>query len=716
MPGFSIHLPIAKVDSAKRLVYGVAALQEEDKSGETFHYDTSVPHFKTWSEEANKAAQQIGTRSLGNVREMHGKSAAGKLTQIEFNDDDKQIEVCAKVVDDAAWNKVEEGVYTGFSIGGDYVKRWSEGGTKFYTARPSEISLVDNPAMFGAHFSMIKADGGIEQRSFMKYVAPKENSVMITNDAVATRAEKLAKAANSTSFASFITAAREELEKEAASIYDGHAQSVALGGEGTKVVVDPVAVITDKNSVAQNEDTTHGTMADDPEFDKDLQGPKPSEPGNTAAVKVPSGVEVATDLKDMGKSADPRNDVQQGWQAKDGSFHISKADAVKHNAKLDSPLSALGKALGGLTAALGKDAAATADAPTAEKPAHTEKASGEAEDVHYADPGYKADKKKRYPVDTEKHVRAAWSYVHMPKNQKGYTPEQVSAVKSKIVAAWKSIIGGEPPEAASKSMVTGTLKKGMYSVSRLATIIEELDWLHDSIEREAEIEQDGSAVPAQLKGDIASLVGTLKMMMNEETAELFSVAEHVDFAEMMEMAATGIPGQQLVKYIGYVEGQTLEKSSGVGKGLSVLKSIAKEAVPKGNAVKIQAIHDHCCAMGAKCDDGNIGKGAGIVPDDNRLAKGMEILAAENEELRTGLTEAIDAINKMAEQVKAIQEQPVVQAPSRLSVVAKGSDVSGEATGGQPANELLKNFSPDALAAAAIRLTHSAGGHRVFNKT
>ena len=58
-------------------------------------------------------------------------------------------------------------------------------------------------------------------------------------------------------------------------------------------------------------------------------------------------------------------------------------------------------------------------------------------DVTYADPGYKEDDKKRYPLDSEEHCRAAWSYINMPKNQEGYTPEQVSLIKGKIKSAAK---------------------------------------------------------------------------------------------------------------------------------------------------------------------------------------------------------------------------------------------------------------------------------------
>jgi len=100
---------------------------------------------------------------------MHGGVAAGKVTKINFNDADKQIEICAKVIDDAEWEKVTEGVYTGFSQGGAYARRWTdEDGLTRYTADPSEISLVDLPCLPQARFEMIKLDGARELRRFRK--------------------------------------------------------------------------------------------------------------------------------------------------------------------------------------------------------------------------------------------------------------------------------------------------------------------------------------------------------------------------------------------------------------------------------------------------------------------------------------------------------------------------------------------------------------------
>ena len=57
--------------------------------------------------------------------------------------------------------------------------------------------------------------------------------------------------------------------------------------------------------------------------------------------------------------------------------------------------------------------------------------------VTYADPGYQKDKVKRYPIDTAAHVKAAWSYINMPKNASQYSGENLAAIKGRIRAAAK---------------------------------------------------------------------------------------------------------------------------------------------------------------------------------------------------------------------------------------------------------------------------------------
>lgn len=57
--------------------------------------------------------------------------------------------------------------------------------------------------------------------------------------------------------------------------------------------------------------------------------------------------------------------------------------------------------------------------------------------VTYADPGYQSDGKARYPIDSEEHVRAAWSYINQSDNAGKYSSSQLSAIKGRIRAAAK---------------------------------------------------------------------------------------------------------------------------------------------------------------------------------------------------------------------------------------------------------------------------------------
>ena len=164
MSSLDLFLPLAKVDLDRRLVTGIATAEQPDRAGEICDYASSKPYFEKWSSEAVAAS---GGKSMGAVRAMHGRVAAGKLTDIDFDDDARRIVVCAKIVDDDEWRKVQEGVYTGFSQGGRYVKRWVDPKTGLtrYTAEPQEISLVDLPCLPDATFEVVK--GGLaEKRAF----------------------------------------------------------------------------------------------------------------------------------------------------------------------------------------------------------------------------------------------------------------------------------------------------------------------------------------------------------------------------------------------------------------------------------------------------------------------------------------------------------------------------------------------------------------------
>lgn len=169
-------IPIYKVDEERRLVIGRAAQEVPDRAGEIMDYDTAKPAFKAWSDETFEAS---GGKSYGNVRAMHGNVAAGRLESIEFDDASKAIDVTAKIVDDNEWQKVLEGVYTGFSMGGKYVKRWKDdSGLTRYTPSVAEISIVDRPCVPTAQFAeLVKTDGTVGQLMLKGADMDEENPV-----------------------------------------------------------------------------------------------------------------------------------------------------------------------------------------------------------------------------------------------------------------------------------------------------------------------------------------------------------------------------------------------------------------------------------------------------------------------------------------------------------------------------------------------------------
>ena len=168
---FRKFVPITKIDVSRREVYGVVTAEVPDKDNEVCDYASTKPEYMKWSADIAKASNG---KNMGNLREMHGLSAVGAGKALDFDDSAKLVRMGFRVVDDQAWKKCMEGVYTGFSQGGSYVKTWKQDGMTHYTARPSEVSLVDNPCLSTATFEFIRADGSSEMRKFAASVLQKD--------------------------------------------------------------------------------------------------------------------------------------------------------------------------------------------------------------------------------------------------------------------------------------------------------------------------------------------------------------------------------------------------------------------------------------------------------------------------------------------------------------------------------------------------------------
>jgi hypothetical protein len=157
-----LSMPIGKVDVERRMVSGFATLDNVDKQGDIVTTESSVEAFKNFR---------------GNLREMHQPSAVGKIVSFKedkyFDPNNKKfysgVYVSAYVSKGAqdAWEKVLDGTYTGFSIGGN-IKTWDDAYDEkmdksirvIKNYELHELSLVDNPAnQFANIVSIEKVNG-----------------------------------------------------------------------------------------------------------------------------------------------------------------------------------------------------------------------------------------------------------------------------------------------------------------------------------------------------------------------------------------------------------------------------------------------------------------------------------------------------------------------------------------------------------------------------
>jgi hypothetical protein len=157
-----LSMPLTKVDQGRRIVSGFASLDNLDKQNDIVTTEASMLAF---------------AKFRGNIREMHQPSAIGKMVSFKeekyFDPESKKfykgVYVSAYISKGAqdAWEKVLDGTYTGFSIGGR-MNKWDDA----YDEKSEEsirvikeydlieLSLVDSPAnQFANIMSVQKVDG-----------------------------------------------------------------------------------------------------------------------------------------------------------------------------------------------------------------------------------------------------------------------------------------------------------------------------------------------------------------------------------------------------------------------------------------------------------------------------------------------------------------------------------------------------------------------------
>jgi hypothetical protein len=144
----SLSVPFTKVDREKRTVSGFATLDNVDQTGDVVTAEASMRAFE---------------RFRGNIREMHGPNAVGKMVSFkpETFYDPKSNDFYSGVYVDAyiskgaqdTWEKILDGTLAGFSIGGkikesDNQVNKATGQTVRFIKEYAlmELSVVDSPA------------------------------------------------------------------------------------------------------------------------------------------------------------------------------------------------------------------------------------------------------------------------------------------------------------------------------------------------------------------------------------------------------------------------------------------------------------------------------------------------------------------------------------------------------------------------------------------
>jgi len=186
-----LSMPIGKVDVERRMVSGFATLDNVDRQNDIVTTESSINAFKNFR---------------GNLREMHQPSAVGKIVSFKedkyFDPSTKKfysgVYVSAYVSKGAqnAWEKVLDGTYTGFSIGGN-IKEWDDAYDEkidktirvIKTYELSELSLVDNPANQFANIVSIEkingqnvVDGYLSKTEIENVFWDSENGIVMVSD------------------------------------------------------------------------------------------------------------------------------------------------------------------------------------------------------------------------------------------------------------------------------------------------------------------------------------------------------------------------------------------------------------------------------------------------------------------------------------------------------------------------------------------------------
>jgi hypothetical protein len=390
MQTIQFWVPLNKVDAEKRLVYGYASTPTLDLQGERVSLEAvkrALPDYMQWR----------------NIREMHQMSAVGVTESADV--DKKGLYVVGRIVDDEAWNKVKEGVYKGFSIGG---QRLGKNGEEITELLLTEISLVDRPANPECRLELYKRDAQGERGGGR---GPGANGVTLEPAEVGILGRLIAKLAGTrlgerlSPHAPHAVEAEHDLNQR--PMGPRADQALEAGDEGGMTwspYDDAYADLSRILSWSENDALASAGIGANPFSGEDGDD---DENGGAGGCDGDAG-----DDEDDACAGGNQRAAGCSSEALERRSDVSEADQQR-------ALDAYGT-------------------------------------VEFADP-----QNKKYPLDTPAHIRAAWSYFAMPENRRFYTRAEREQIERRIIAAWKREIDpAGPPAARAHTKADGEVHAG----------------------------------------------------------------------------------------------------------------------------------------------------------------------------------------------------------------------------------------------------------------
>ncbi len=478
------------------MVWGYASTQTRDDQGEIINRDAIADALPEYMK-------------LGNIREMHQLSAVGKAKEAQM--DENGLFLGAKVVDPLAWEKVKEGVYSGFSIGGRVTKRDSDDPKTITGLVLSEISLVDRPANPDALFDVWKsADSDIQSKGTdMEGLATIGDLAGDKLAAMMTAPVQIWACGMADHQHAAKADALKCMEKRAAAEGDPGAAAEAVPADDT---------LTEKaeatNGNLQKPTETGGGGAEIAGDADDADDKNPDDSGSTEKAAAVDG-EVAPEAE---AAPEPLTPAEIEKRAQEGA---AAAQAV-----MDAAVAAIER---GDAVLAGNEPVEKAAEPV---DAETSEGNVRATETNQTISGDDAEKTAQ-PVENTQEQAADQVPGNIPVGETGPDVSQVS----QPVPTVSQLVPTLPDAPAEKASSSGGLLKSMYDLGDVASAILFWDGLAERLKMEALLEDDRSPAAAQAASLRDQACGFLRSLVAEETGELMAGTEiDEDEADFMWMA------------------------------------------------------------------------------------------------------------------------------------------------------------------------------------